>query len=753
MRARTARLASEQQRSRKAIKRLQQSKRRLKKQNAELKSVLKTLTKENILLREQVSVLDTLGAANQHLLKRQIAKQTGQHPRKYSPELRAFALTLNFYSPRAYQYVREVFDTCLPHPRTLRKWYESVEGKAGFSKEAVTALKLKCLETSSRGHQAVCSLIVDEMSIRQQVQWQSGHFEGYVDMGAGTEGDCLPQAKAAFVIMAVSINGHWKVPLGYFLVDGLVGEQRANLVRQSLLTAHEAGAMIVSLTCDGAPANIAMLQELGCNFADIQNLQTTFKHPATNEPVAAFLDPCHMLKLVRNAFAHHKYFINQDGKVVSWAHIEALHDLQDKEGVHLANKLRRAHIEWQRQPMKVRLAAQVMSLSVATAIAECRAMCLRGFANSEATEEFLVIINNLFDILNSRSMHQGGWKKPVNEQNVNNIKELFDSTIRYLSLLKEPANRRNLIETGRKTGFLGFIICMNSLLAMYDFLICKKKILKYIPGHKICQDHLELFFGLIRAHGGHNDNPTSQQFQAAFKKVIVQNELSDVVSGNCQVLDRITILSCSSTKRHSATELLNATIQRRQLLSEETVEHSYVVSEHDYCASFEHISDFGSRAVAYIAGYVANKLGSKLMCAHCSEALFSTSGAADTAFIQRKSRGALHYPSKSVLEICKKSESLLRWAVHMKMLVSRSLLQDLVLQVLESLQHKQLFAELHTHMFDNSPLENHYVHLLRSVAESYLNVRLYHVGKQTTQSFHSSQVRQMFTKLTQFKGQ
>ncbi|XP_075740672.1 uncharacterized protein LOC119162970 [Rhipicephalus microplus] len=98
LRARTARLASEQQRSRKAIKKLQQFKRRLKKQNAELKSVLKTLTKENILLREQVSVLDTLGAANQHLLKRQIAKQTGQHLKKYSPELRTFALTLNFFT-------------------------------------------------------------------------------------------------------------------------------------------------------------------------------------------------------------------------------------------------------------------------------------------------------------------------------------------------------------------------------------------------------------------------------------------------------------------------------------------------------------------------------------------------------------------------------------------------------------------------------------------------------------------------------
>ncbi|KAL3195277.1 hypothetical protein MRX96_015919 [Rhipicephalus microplus] len=74
------------------------------------------------------------------------------------------------------------------------------------------------------------------MSIRQQVQWQSGHFEGYVDMGTGTEGDCLPQAKAAFVIMVVANNGHWKVPLGYFLVDEIVG---ALCVQRGYLDAHQ----------------------------------------------------------------------------------------------------------------------------------------------------------------------------------------------------------------------------------------------------------------------------------------------------------------------------------------------------------------------------------------------------------------------------------------------------------------------------------------------------------------------------------
>lgn len=740
--------------SRKSIKRLQQTRRRLQKKNAELKSVLSALTTENILLTEQVSVLDGLGKVNKHLLERQVGKHGGiGTPKQYSPELRTFALTLNFYSPRAYQYVRKVFDTCLPHPRTLRKWYETVDGQAGLSTEAFNALKMKCAETASKGHRTVCSLMVDEMAIRQNIQWNKRNFEGFVDFGSGIDSDSLPQAKAAFVIMAVAINGRWKLPLGYFLVDGLIGTQRANLVTQCLHKAHDAGAMVASLTCDGAPANLAMLQELGCDFQHVGDLKTTFRHPATQEPVAAFLDPCHMLKLVRNALAHKRYFIDHQGRTVSWEHIERLHTVQQKEGLHLANKLRRAHIEWQRQPMKVRLAAQVMSTSVATALAECRELDLEGFSGTQATENVLLKINKTFDALNSRSPYQKGWKKPINEKNIEAFKGMFKTTTHYLSSLKESAYGRRMNETNRKTGFLGFIICMQSLISLFHFLVTEKRVLKYIPAHKICQDHLELFFGLIRAHGGHNDNPTTQQFRAAFKKVIVQIELADVSTGNCLSLDSISILSCSSATVISS-QVLNISAPRRQLLDSDAVQQSRVTAaDHDYIIAPGYISECGGRIVAYMAGYVAHKLAAKLTCEHCTSALLTTERGNIYSLIKRKSRGGLKYPSESVLKICQKSEAVIRTAVRLNKLASRTLLTDLLHEVLYAFHGRELFNELHEHMFDNSPLDNHYMHLVRSVAENYINMRLFHVGKQATESLHTAQVRQMFKKITQFKGQ
>jgi len=47
----------------------------------------------------------------------------------YPKEIREFALTLQYYSPRAYLYVRKSFSNILPHPRTLRRWYIVVDAR------------------------------------------------------------------------------------------------------------------------------------------------------------------------------------------------------------------------------------------------------------------------------------------------------------------------------------------------------------------------------------------------------------------------------------------------------------------------------------------------------------------------------------------------------------------------------------------------------------------------------------------------
>ncbi|KAJ8926261.1 hypothetical protein NQ314_021382 [Rhamnusium bicolor] len=134
---------------------------------------------------------------------------------KCPPELRAFALTLSFYSLKAYSYASEKFNNSLPHPDTISKWYRSIDGSPGFTEEAQTLLKAKVSEYES---------------LSQKVEWTGQKFSGFVDIGTTIEGDTLLEARVALVFMLVGVNGHWMVSVGYFLIDGLKVIKRSALV-------------------------------------------------------------------------------------------------------------------------------------------------------------------------------------------------------------------------------------------------------------------------------------------------------------------------------------------------------------------------------------------------------------------------------------------------------------------------------------------------------------------------------------------
>ena len=76
----------------------------------------------------------------------------GVKQRPIPPALKAFALTLDlqYYSSKAYEYVRETFSLGLPHLVTIRKWCSRVDGRAGFSEEALRSLRPKKKKKKAR---------------------------------------------------------------------------------------------------------------------------------------------------------------------------------------------------------------------------------------------------------------------------------------------------------------------------------------------------------------------------------------------------------------------------------------------------------------------------------------------------------------------------------------------------------------------------------------------------------------------------
>ena len=100
-------------------------------------------------------------------------------------------MTLNFYSTKAYNYVRKTFKCNLPHPKTVARWYKSINGSPGFTSEAFTSLEMKLREAANRNGSIKCALMIDEMSIKKHVEWVGNKFSGYIDLGTDLDDDLL----------------------------------------------------------------------------------------------------------------------------------------------------------------------------------------------------------------------------------------------------------------------------------------------------------------------------------------------------------------------------------------------------------------------------------------------------------------------------------------------------------------------------------------------------------------------------------
>lgn len=75
------------------------------------------------------------------------------------------------------------------------------------------------------------------MCIRRYVEMDSQKkIHGYINMSVEYSygNDDIPLVKNALLFLVVAINGYWKMPIAYFLIDGLNGSERANLLTQAM---------------------------------------------------------------------------------------------------------------------------------------------------------------------------------------------------------------------------------------------------------------------------------------------------------------------------------------------------------------------------------------------------------------------------------------------------------------------------------------------------------------------------------------
>ena len=113
--------------------------------------------------------------------------------------------------------------------------------------------------------------------------------------------------------------------------------------------------------------------------------------------------------------------------------------------------------------MKVNLAAQTLSSSVANAIEYCnKKLNMENFKGSEATVTFIRTFDHLLDILNSKNSLANNYKAPLRESNRCKWQSFLNQSLQYINPRFKIANRNFYFNIKRKTGFLGFVIAIKA---------------------------------------------------------------------------------------------------------------------------------------------------------------------------------------------------------------------------------------------------------------------------------------------------
>lgn len=671
-------------------------------------------------------------------------KSVAKNCRRYNDTVKQFALTVYFYSPKTYRFLRQHFP--LPSDRTLRLWMSNTNCDVGFLDNVLMFLKNEIL-TGKKDYLKECALIFDAMSIRKQVLWDKklDKFVGYTDYGGIITDDTECLATEVLMFQIVSYRNKFKCVIGYFLTNKCSGAVQAQLLKAALIKLYEVGITVRSLTCDGTVTNFSTLKILGCDFS-IEGLVTNFKHPACDISVHVIFDACHMLKLARNTMGECN--ITCEEGIISWHFIRNLHSLQVEIDLKLANSLSMLHVDYKNKKMNVRLAAQVLSSGVADAVEYLHKCGYKNFEGSQATISFIRCMDKLFDMLNSKNLFGKGFKSPLTRKNAKVWLSTFETCENYLKSLK--INGTPVFSHTRKTFALGFIITMHSIknLAL-EFLQRETDPFAYVLTYKVSQDNLEIFFSLLRGSGGWNNNPNAMQLKWALKKLLHKNSIQASENGNClnNILDDThSIFSLCSGKK----------------VPDKSVEVSLASLCDQLSAIDPVISDLQNEILYYISGFITRRILQNNVCVDCTKILLPSSISDHNYAMEYNfqrwtlfvSRGGLILAAQITFQIVQYTEKLFLTQMQFNKKVKNFKLR-IVLAVVEEFSNKlHLFKPIHPVLEEFACDDLHEIKLVKKISSLYLETRMKTKAKKMTEECQgtNASMRQKFNKLILFKN-
>lgn len=544
--------------------------------------------------------------------------------------------------------------------------------------------------------------------------------------------------------MLSGINEKFSIPIAYHFINKLDSTQKMLLVRNILSKLIQTGVVITSITFDGLPTNKKMCMLLGANL-DVYSKKFKPYFTIDGKQIFIFYDVCHAEKLVRGHMDKKNVLIDENGEEVCWSYIEHLVEFKYEKTFSGTHKLNRSHLEWRRRPMNVRSAVEVLSGKTANSMQYLREMGYKEFADSAATERFIRLYNDLFDIMNTKFTTQDNnnniFKLKITNSNKSEIFNRFNEAIRYIKKLKfeEVAGKmKHICRSVAKAGFVGFIIDITSLQMMYNKYVENEKLIEFIPTYYLNQDPVEMFFGKVRSRSGFNDNPDVITFQGAYRKLLGIDSIRQSKAGNVEAYqinnDPFSDIIYVSSRRACAKN-------ENDFIVSADIEKLYGKLDQLNASVQNGLGDdLGNYSIAHISNEIEDKIKSVDTCPHCIS-VFNTCTKVDASFCAGT---FTKRPCLSTFKICQEADRFLK----LQLLKGDIDFNIIYYTIINNIEIGEVFKES-----DFALHASHKHYLIRSIIDGYIHIKGIYIAKTATEELHTQKFRYKFKKLIHFYGQ
>ncbi|KAG0437470.1 hypothetical protein HPB47_017434 [Ixodes persulcatus] len=443
--------------------------------------------------------------------------------RRWPDSFKPFALNLFFHSPKAYKYLAKLLS--LPSQRSLQTWLSDIVIEPGLIASVLDTVKKNMKDWPLKDR--VCTLLFDEMSLKRNLYYDVKRdlVHGYADNGTKRSSEI---ANSVLVVLLSGVSKQWIQPLSFILVSKKLNpEDLEKMIIDIIQDLGSGGVLVKAVICDQGGSNRTMATKLG----------VTPDHPffmVGDERVYFMFDTPHLLKCTRNNLR--KGNLQIGSKTVKWSYIREVHSSSHPLKLKLAPKLTDRHVN--QTPfgnMKVKLAAQVLSNSVAAAVFTFAALNILA-PDSVFTAEFIERMDQLFDSLNSSVVCRDDSRK---------LRYAITATSEHHEFLKSClswiAQWKFISAPKQPPTIKGWQITVSAILLFWEDVHqnCDTEVLLT---RRLNQDPIENLFATVRQQHGCNETPNAFQFVTGLKHILVGKLFKLSTRSNCEA-DRAAILT------------------------------------------------------------------------------------------------------------------------------------------------------------------------------------------------------------------